>query len=80
MVGPTRPERVEDAAVKQPPARAVALLVARPAHRRAAGLRRRLRGIPLGDATVGLVLTLRRPANPIGWLYAGPVMFVGGPC
>jgi hypothetical protein len=26
---------------------------------------------PLGYATVGLVLTLRRPANPIGWLYAG---------
>jgi hypothetical protein len=24
----------------------------------------------LGFATVGLVLTLRRPANPIGWLYA----------
>ena len=27
-------------------------------------------GIPLGYATVGLVLTLRRPGNPIGWLYA----------
>jgi hypothetical protein len=25
---------------------------------------------PLGYATVGLVLTLRRPTNPIGWLYA----------
>jgi signal transduction histidine kinase len=25
---------------------------------------------PLGFATIGLVLTLRRPANPIGWLYA----------
>ena len=25
---------------------------------------------PLGYATVGLVLTRRRPANPIGWLYA----------
>jgi hypothetical protein len=25
---------------------------------------------PLGYATVGLVLTLRRPATPIGWLYA----------
>jgi hypothetical protein len=25
----------------------------------------------LGFATVGLVLTLRRPANPIGWLYGG---------
>jgi len=24
---------------------------------------------PLGYATVGLVLSLRRPANPIGWLY-----------
>jgi hypothetical protein len=27
-------------------------------------------GFPLGYATVGLILTLRRPANPIGWLYA----------
>jgi hypothetical protein len=25
---------------------------------------------PLGYATVGLVMTLRRPGNPIGWLYA----------
>jgi hypothetical protein len=25
---------------------------------------------PLGYATVGLVLTLRRPANPIGWLFS----------
>ena len=25
---------------------------------------------PLGYATVGLVLSLRRPGNPIGWLYA----------
>ena len=25
---------------------------------------------PLGYATIGLVLTLRRPVNPIGWLYA----------
>jgi hypothetical protein len=25
---------------------------------------------PLGYATFGLVLTLRRPGNPIGWLYA----------
>jgi hypothetical protein len=25
---------------------------------------------PLGYATIGLVLTLRRPANPIGWLFA----------
>jgi hypothetical protein len=25
---------------------------------------------PLGYASVGLVLTLRRPASPIGWLYA----------
>jgi hypothetical protein len=24
---------------------------------------------PLGYATIGLVLSLRRPANPIGWLY-----------
>jgi len=27
-------------------------------------------GFPLGYATVGLVLTLPRPGNPIGWLYA----------
>jgi hypothetical protein len=25
---------------------------------------------PLGSATVGLILGLRRPANPIGWLFA----------
>jgi signal transduction histidine kinase len=25
----------------------------------------------LGYATIGLILALRRPANPIGWLYAG---------
>jgi hypothetical protein len=25
---------------------------------------------PVGYATVGLVLSLRRPTNPIGWLYA----------
>ncbi len=25
---------------------------------------------PLGYASVGLVLGLRRPANPIGWLFA----------
>jgi hypothetical protein len=25
----------------------------------------------LGSATIGLVLALRRPANPIGWLYGG---------
>jgi hypothetical protein len=25
---------------------------------------------PLGSATIGLVLGLRRPANPIGWLFA----------
>jgi hypothetical protein len=35
----------------------------------AAGAARAL-AYPLGYATVGLVLTLRRPANPIGWLYA----------
>jgi hypothetical protein len=49
----------------------VALLVARPL---SAGLLASGAGsalaIPLGYATVGLVLTLRRPANPIGWLYA----------
>jgi hypothetical protein len=90
MVGPTRPERVEDGAVEQPPARTVlawalwlatigccaaglgvALLVARPltAGLLASGAGSAL-AIPLGYATVGLVLTLRRPANPIGWLYA----------
>ena len=25
---------------------------------------------PVGYATIGLVLSLRRPTNPIGWLYA----------
>jgi hypothetical protein len=29
---------------------------------------------PLGYATVGLILTLRRPVNPIGWLYAAAGM------
>ena len=29
-----------------------------------------LLAFPLGYATIGLVLTLRRPANPIGWLYS----------
>ena len=32
-------------------------------------------GFPLGYATVGLVLTLRRPANPIGWLYAASALY-----
>jgi hypothetical protein len=27
---------------------------------------------PLGYATIGLVMALRRPANPIGWLFAVP--------
>jgi hypothetical protein len=31
-------------------------------------------GFPVGFATVGLVLTLRRPANPIGWLYAASAL------
>jgi hypothetical protein len=31
-------------------------------------------GFPLGYATVGLVLTLRRPTNPIGWLYAASAL------
>ena len=31
-------------------------------------------GFPLGYATVGLVLSLRRPANPIGWLYAASAL------
>jgi hypothetical protein len=30
---------------------------------------------PLGYATIGLVLTLRRPANPIGWLFAASGLF-----
>ncbi len=29
---------------------------------------------PLGYATIGLVLALRRPTNPIGWLYAASGM------
>jgi hypothetical protein len=53
----------------------VALLVARPL---SAGLLASGAGsalaIPLGYATVGLVLTLRRPANPIGWLYAASAL------
>ena len=49
----------------------VALLVARPltAGLLAQGAAFAL-AFPLGYATVGLVLALRRPANPIGWLYA----------
>jgi hypothetical protein len=31
-------------------------------------------GFPFGYATVGLVLTLRRPADPIGWLYAAAAL------
>jgi hypothetical protein len=31
-------------------------------------------GGPVGYATIGLVLTLRRPANPIGWLYAASAL------
>ena len=31
-------------------------------------------GFPFGYATVGLVLTPRRPANPIGWLYAAAAL------
>jgi hypothetical protein len=31
-------------------------------------------GFRFGYATVGLVLTLRRPANPIGWLYAAAAL------
>ena len=27
---------------------------------------------PLAYGTIGLVVMLRRPANPIGWLYAAP--------
>jgi hypothetical protein len=37
--------------------------------RRAEGAARAL-AYPLGYATIGLILTLRRPANPIGWLFA----------
>src|SRR5512132_2771450 len=40
-------------------------------HRRAAGPGAAFAlAFPLGYATVGLVLALRRPATPIGWLYA----------
>jgi hypothetical protein len=50
---------------------AVTLAVARPLTLAvlAEGAARAL-AYPLGYATVGLVLSLRRPANPIGWLYA----------
>jgi hypothetical protein len=53
----------------------VALLVARPLTTRVVldGALYAL-GFPLGYATVGLVLTLRRPANPIGWLYAASAL------
>ena len=54
---------------------AVALLVARPLTAQVVldGALYAL-GFPLGYATVGLVLTLRRPANPIGWLYAASAL------
>jgi hypothetical protein len=49
----------------------VALIVIRPltAGVLAKGIASAL-AFPLGYATIGLVLTLRRPTNPIGWLYA----------
>ena len=51
----------------------VALLVARPLTAQVIGDGALYAlGFPLGYATVGLILTLRRPANPIGWLYAAP--------
>jgi hypothetical protein len=53
----------------------VALLVARPLTAQVIGNGALYAlGFPLGYATVGLVLTLRRPANPIGWLYAASAL------
>ena len=53
----------------------VALLVARPLTAQVIGGGALFAlGFPLGYATVGLILTLRRPANPIGWLYAASAL------
>ena len=53
----------------------VALLVARPLTAQVIGEGALFAfGFPVGFATVGLVLTLRRPANPIGWLYAASAL------
>jgi hypothetical protein len=53
----------------------VALLVARPLTAQVIGDGALYAlGFPLGYATVGLILTLRRPANPIGWLYAASAL------
>jgi hypothetical protein len=53
----------------------VALLVARPLTAQVLGDGALYAlGFPLGYATVGLVLTLRRPANPIGWLFAASAL------
>jgi hypothetical protein len=53
----------------------VALLIARPLTAQVIGEGALFAfGFPVGYATVGLVLTLRRPANPIGWLYAASAL------
>ena len=52
----------------------VALLVARPLTAQVIGDGALYAVVPLGYATVGLILTLRRPANPIGWLYAASAL------
>ena len=52
----------------------VALLVARPLTAQVVLDGALFAVAPLGYATVGLVLTLRRPSNPIGWLYAASAL------
>ncbi len=53
----------------------VALLVARPLTAQVIGDGALYAlGFPLGYATVGLILTLRRPGSPIGWLYAASAL------
>jgi hypothetical protein len=52
----------------------VALLVARPLTAQVVLDGALFAFAPFGYATVGLVLTLRRPANPIGWLYAASAL------
>jgi hypothetical protein len=53
---------------------AVALVVARPLTATLVEGALFAVGFPLGYAAVGLLLTLRRPANPIGWLYAASAL------
>jgi hypothetical protein len=55
----------------------VALLVARPLTAQVVLDGALFAIAPVGYATVGLVLTLRRPANPIGWLHAASAIALG---